>query len=103
MRKVFSSNILSEMILVRDALEQHGIAASIQNENSGYAAIPEFRPPADLWVTQDSDEDRARQIVTATLATLDSKAEAEPWQCGQCREENPCSFETCWNCGRSAA
>ena len=101
MRKVFSSNVTSETVLVRDALLQHGLAATIQNENSGYSAVPEFRPPAEVWVSSDSDYDRARLVVTATLATLDSKAAAEPWVCRHCREENPQSFELCWNCGRS--
>jgi hypothetical protein len=101
-RKVFSSNVLSETVLVRDALEHHGIAVTIQNENSSYSAIPEFRPPAELWVTPDSDYDRARQVVIDTLATLDSTAAGRPWVCANCREENPRSFEICWNCGRAA-
>ncbi len=101
MRKVFSSNILSETVLVRDALQHHGIAVSIQNENSGYSAVPEFRPPAELWVSPDSDYDKARQVVIDTLATLDSKVVTRPWVCRHCREENPQSFEVCWNCGRS--
>lgn len=102
MQKIFSSNILSEIVLVRDALQQQGIGVSIQNENSGYSAIPEFRPPAELWVNADADYDRAAQIVTQTLTTLDSKATGTPWTCTSCREENPISFEVCWNCGRAA-
>ena len=101
MRKVFSSNILSETILVRDALHRRGIDVSIQNENSGYSAVPEFRPPAELWVSEDRDYDLARRIVTEALATLDSKTTAPPWTCNHCREQNPASFEVCWNCGRS--
>lgn len=101
MRKVFSSNVLSETVLVRDALQHHGIEVSIQNENSGYSAVPEFRPPAELWISPDSDYDRARQVVIDTLATLDSKAVGKPWVCANCKEENPQSFELCWNCGRA--
>ncbi len=98
MRKVFSSNEASEAELVRDALIHHGIAATIQNEYSGHSAIPAFRPPAEVWVAQDDDYDRARQLVVDTLAVLDSNSDAPPWVCSGCREENPNSFEFCWNC-----
>jgi hypothetical protein len=100
MRKVFSSNEISETALIRDALVHHGIAATIQNEFSGRSAIPEFRPPAEVWVDRDDDYENARKIVVQTLATLDSKADVKPWTCSNCEEENPQSFDMCWSCGR---
>lgn len=99
MRKVFSSNELSETVLVRDALLHRGVAAIIQNEYSGRTAVPEFRPPAEVWVSDDGDYEAARRIVTDTIATIDSKSHAPPWTCPSCREENPQSFEICWSCG----
>jgi hypothetical protein len=101
MRKVFSSLEVSETALVRDALVHHGLDVTVQNQYSGGSAVPEFRPPAEIWVKRDADYERARQIVVATLATLDSKADAPPWLCVSCREENPPSFEVCWNCGHN--
>ena len=98
MRKVFSSNELSETVLVRDALLHRGVAATIQNEYSGRTAIPEFRPAAEVWVNDDGDYDIARRIVTDTIATIDSKSHAAPWVCRSCGEENPQSFDICWNC-----
>jgi Putative prokaryotic signal transducing protein len=100
MRKVFSSNVVSETALVRDALAHHGVEVTILNEYSGGSAVPEFRPPAEIWVRNDDDYKSARQVVVDTLATLDSKSDAPPWVCSSCREENPQSFEACWNCGR---
>lgn len=100
MRKVFSSNEVSEIALVRDALTHEGLAVTVQNEHSGHSAVPAFRPPAEVWVSRDADYERAREIVVATLAMLKSKADAPPWSCPSCREENPPSFEVCWNCGR---
>jgi hypothetical protein len=100
MRKVFSSNVVSETVLVRDALLRDGIMASVQNEYSGHSAVPEFRPPAEIWVTQDADYEAARKIVEATLSTMDSKADAAPWRCTSCDAENPASFELCWSCGK---
>jgi len=99
MRRVFSSNQISETVLVRDALLHHGVEAIVQNENSGMSAVPEFRPPADIWIRDDADYDRAHNIVVRTLATLDSKTGAPGWVCARCSEENPGSFELCWNCG----
>lgn len=100
MRKVFSSNELSETVLVRDALVHHGLEATIQNEHSGRTAVPGFRPPAEVWVTRDRDFEEARRIVVDAVSTLDSRSDAKPWVCSSCREENPQSFEMCWKCAR---
>ena len=99
MRKVFSSNELSETVLVRDALVHQGVDVTIQNEHSGTSAVPGFRPPAEVWVRRDEDYENARRIVVDTIATLDRKSSAKPWACSNCREENPQSFELCWSCG----
>jgi hypothetical protein len=98
MRRVFSSNELSETVLVRDALVHHGVEATIQNEHSGRAAIPEFRPPAEVWISDDRDYAQARRIVTDTIATIDGRSEEAPWICPACAEENPQSFDLCWSC-----
>ena len=100
MRKVFSSIEVSETVLIRDALLHRGVAATIQNEYSGRTAIPEFRPAAEVWVTRDQDYDDARRIVVDALATIDGESNAKPWVCANCREENPQSFDICWNCAR---
>lgn len=99
MRKVFSSNELGEATLIRDALVHQGVEVTIQNEHSGGSAAPGFRPPAEVWVMRDSAYEDARRIVIATISTLGSKADLKPWACASCGEENPQSFELCWNCG----
>lgn len=101
MRKVFSSTEVSEIALVRDALVHEGLAVTVQNEHSGQSAVPAFRPPAEVWVSRDADYESARLIVVKTIATLSSKADAPPWVCTSCREENPQSFDLCWNCQRA--
>jgi hypothetical protein len=100
MRRVFSSNVVSETVLVRDALLRHGIEATVQNAYSGHSAVPEFRPPADIWVTHDMDYDAARLLVKETLSTIDGNREAPPWCCARCNTENPATFELCWNCSK---
>lgn len=101
MLKVFSSNELSETVLVRDALQHAGYDATIQNKHSGRSAVPGFRPPAEVWVTRDQDYESARKIVVDTIATLDAEPGLAPWVCSSCREENPGSCEICWSCGRA--
>ena len=103
MRKVFSSMDLSETVLVRDAILRHGIEAVTHNEHAGHAAIPEFRPAVENWVTHDTDYEAARRLVERTLAVIDSKVEAPPWRCAACRTENPASFELCWSCGKESS
>jgi hypothetical protein len=100
MRKVFSSNEVSETMLVRDALIQQGVEVTIQNEHSGRSAVPAFRPPSEVWVRRDDDYENARRIVIDTIAALSSKSDTKPWVCSACGEENAQSFDMCWNCGR---
>ncbi len=100
MQRVFSSMELSETVLVRDALTHHGIEVFTQNEYANNSAIPEFRPPAEIWILRDADYDTASRLVTNTLATIDSKVQAPPWICVHCASENPAPFELCWNCGK---
>lgn len=100
MRKVFSSNEVSETALVRDALVHDGVEVTVQNEYSGRSAVPGFRPPAEIWVKHDGDYAHARQIVVEAIAVLDRRSGAPSWVCTSCREQNPPSFEFCWNCGR---
>ncbi len=100
MLKVFSSNVVSETVLVHGALIRHGIEATTQNEHSGRSAVPEFRPPAEIWITHDADYEAARRLVAETLSALDSKADEPQWVCPGCATENPASFELCWSCGR---
>jgi hypothetical protein len=100
MRKVFSSSEISETTLVRDALLHAGVAVTIQNEHSGGSAIPAFRPPAEVWIERDGDYENARRIVIDTILTLNNKSDAKPWGCLDCKEQNPQSFDVCWNCGR---
>ena len=100
MLKVFSSTEITEAVLVRDALQHHGVEATTLNTFSGGSAVPEFRPPVEIWITRDWDFERARRLVVEAVATLDAKSEGPHWACASCAEDNPASFEVCWNCGQ---
>lgn len=99
MKSVFSSHVISETVLVRDALLEQGIAALIPSEYSGLSAVPEFRPPGEVWISRPEDYDKARRIVTEVISRLDNRSESASWVCSACSEDNPGSFDTCWKCG----
>jgi hypothetical protein len=55
------------------------------------AALPQ------VWVDDDAAADRAKAIIEE----FTRKRPAGPSvKCPHCGEENPASFELCWNCGR---
>ena len=50
----------------------------------------------ELWVINDIDYDRARQLLDNAI--VDESPHAN-WTCRQCGEENEGQFAACWNCG----
>lgn len=79
----------------RNILEDAGIAVTLKHEHSGgYPGLLGVYP--ELWVVNDSDQQRAIQLIESAL----SPADAEEWLCGHCNEKNDASFELCWNCKR---
>lgn len=99
MRKVFTSNVTAQTILVRDALERDGLEVTLQNVNESLSPVPGFSPPAEIWAMHDADYARAQRIVNATMATITRQSALPEWVCAHCHESNPPAFEICWNCG----
>ena len=84
----------------RNLLEAEGIRCRIRNEHLGSVLgeipFPETWP--QLWVVNDLDYDRAKQLLDAAI--LD-ESPTESWRCSACGEENEGQFAACWNCGKS--
>lgn len=99
MRKVFSSNVTSQTMLIRDALEHEGLEVTIQNANESLSPVPGFSPPAEIWVMHDGDYDRASRVIKETEAAMAHQSDLPEWECARCHEANPPSFDLCWNCG----
>jgi len=88
----------TQAYLLKDALEINGIKAHVFNENM--SSIVGDVPPEVAWpqVWLDDDADRARAV--AVLRDYHAaRARQGVLFCGACREENPATFELCWNCG----
>lgn len=81
-------------------LEQVGIEARVLNEHAqgGLGEIPFLQAYPEVWVMEEADATRAREVLTAF-----ESAEVPPGKvhCAGCGEENPRSFEICWRCGQT--
>lgn len=84
--------------MLRDILAMHNIKAHVFNEHmsSIVGDVPPDVAMPQLWLDDDADLQRAEAVLkdhalmgqrTGTLF------------CPKCKEENPATFELCWNCG----
>ncbi len=85
----------------KNILESEGIACRIRNDHLGsiVGEMPFTEAWPELWVVNDLDYDRAKQLVEGTA--LDESPQAE-WRCKKCGETNEGQFAACWNCGEEA-
>lgn len=101
MRKIYSAGSYTEAQMLRGYLEHLGIKVEIMNEHSaGTPGTPHWALPvsAELWVVDEARYSEAAQRIREYFEddSEDSKAD---WQCTKCKEQNPGSFDVCWNCG----
>ena len=102
MKKLTSADSIVTINHYKNILESEGIPSEIRNEHLGSIIgempFPEVWP--QLWVINDLDYDRARQLIDSDIAAVESPS--DPWKCGNCGEENEGQFSACWKCGRDA-
>lgn len=102
MRQVYLASNLVDAHLVKDHLISFGIKAHIHGENLVGAAgeLPTDAYPT-VWVTDNDDYERARQLVHGIVA--EPKATQlfpDNWICPDCAEPSEAAFTECWRCGR---
>ena len=99
MKKVTSADSLVTISHYRNLLESEGIEAFIKNEHLGsiLGEMPFQEVWPELWVRNDIDLDRARQLIDGTIT---DESPSEPWNCKACGEENEGQFGACWSCGK---
>ena len=80
----------------KNIVENAGITVTLKNEYAGGAVgeISPFDAWLELWVVDDADYERAKQVIEASLIDDD----ALDWVCDRCGEHNAAAFEWCWNC-----
>jgi len=102
MKKIHTFNLseapLAEMF--RRILLVEGIDTVIRNDRlrSALGEIPFVECYPELWVLEDEQADRAREILQAYLAAPPGEA----WTCPACGAEVNGELAACWRCGRSA-
>lgn len=101
MKKVTSADSLILINHYRNILESEGIDCELRNQHLGsiVGEMPFAETWPELWVRNDLDLDRARQLI----ADVSDESPAEGWQCPACGESNERQFGACWNCGAAAA
>jgi hypothetical protein len=97
---IYSSLNLHQVHHLKNLLETEGIRCHIRNELLSRLAgeIPFTECAPQLWLRDERDLERARQIV----ADFGRGAAAAPnWQCPECGETLEGQFSACWHCGAS--
>ncbi len=102
MKKVTTSESIITINHYKNLLESEGIAAEIRNQHLGsiVGEMPFVEVWPELWVKNDLDYDRAKQLIDD--AVRDESPET-PWRCPNCGEDNEGQFAACWNCGTTAS
>ena len=96
MRKLFTHENRLIVYNLKNLLEEQGIDCKVSNEFSagGAGDLAPFDTWPELWVIDDRDEARARQIIQQLQQAADNEI-----TCPHCGEVNAGSFRLCWNCG----
>jgi Putative prokaryotic signal transducing protein len=97
MRLAYRAASLPDAQLIADLLDATGIEVRIFNQNAQSAAgeIPPAVANPQVWVVEDHQLERARQLV----AEFQARPVPGNRHCPRCGEENPTNFLSCWACG----
>ena len=100
MKKITSADSLVTINHYKNLLESEGITAFIRNEHFGsiMGEIPFQEVWPELWIENDLDHDRAKQLISNAI--LGEESPAADWHCANCKAENEGQFAACWQCGQ---
>ena len=100
MKKLTSAESIITIRHYQNFLASEGIATEVRNDVLGsiVGEMPFVETWPQLWVVNDLDFDRAKQLIEA----VDAESPTDAWTCGKCGEENEGQFSVCWNCGTGA-
>ena len=98
MKRVHTASNLPEAHLLVDLLAHRGIRARVFNANASSLAgeLPIDAALPQVWVDDPAHAERARALIEDYLRP---RAPGPAVKCPKCGEENPGSFDLCWNCG----
>lgn len=100
MQQLYQAADRIEAQLLRDLLDRHLIEAQVLGDYLS-GAVGEL--PADIyptvWIIEDDDLPRARELLAAWLNENAERDGARSWVCRGCGELVDGSFDLCWRCG----
>ena len=99
MKKVYSSDNYFLIGHLRQLLESNYIKCIAKNEFllGGAGELPPTECWPELWVAEDFQYEKAKEIVEGFLADTDGGG--APWHCPACGEHSEAQFTACWSCG----
>ena len=101
MHRLYQARDRIEAQFLVDFLGRHLIATTILGDYlSGAAGELPLDVYPTVWVLEDEDLPRARDLLGRFLARPDT-APGPAWICPGCGEQVEAGFDLCWNCGRS--
>lgn len=97
MKRVYTAAHLPDAQMLVHTLESHGVSARVLNESlqGGVGELPHIWP--EVWIDDERDWEEARSLVRAF--DRDVTRNKESIRCPHCHEDNPATFELCWQCG----
>jgi hypothetical protein len=98
MLRFFVASQRFEAYLLLDRLTHAGIKAHVFNEHmsSIVGDVPPDVALPQVWLDDDADRVRAEAVLREYRV---ERARTGSVFCRSCHEENPATFELCWNCG----
>jgi len=100
MQRLYQAQDDIDAQLVCDYLTGSHIPATVLGRYQAAAAgeLPALNFPW-VWVLEDRDLPRARELLRELLARRRGSTATAPWQCA-CGIEVEAEFDLCWHCGR---
>jgi hypothetical protein len=97
MQPLYEARDALQANLLRDHLADHHIQSVVLGDYLSGAAgeLPAVNFPV-VWLLEDRDLPRARQLLEGFLSPQPA---ASPWRCGRCGAEVEGEFDLCWQCG----
>jgi hypothetical protein len=102
MKRFYVASNRIDAYLLRDRLQHAGITSHVFNEHtqSIVGDIPPDVAMPQVWLANDADLDEASAVLVAYRGERERTGQQ---LCRNCAEENPATFDLCWQCGHSLA
>jgi len=104
MRLVFEHIDFTIVGHLQTILESEGIRTELRNTGSAGLAgeVPYTQVYPELWVVENHDESRAREIIRDYREKDAATPTGPAWICKNCGESVDGIFTECWNCSTPA-